>query len=453
MKLHAYFAGLLTDTVNLSRERLDLLDSRVSSIVACVKADEQLKDLYIDHIPQGSWPHRTIITPLPGKEFDADFLLHLQEVDEWTADPKEYIRQVRAAFKRSFVYKDMVRKKNRCVRIGYVNDCHVDVVPHLVLADGRQVIINYKDNQFEDTNPAGFTTWMHEKDDLANGYLRVVLRLLKYLRDYKKTFSVPSIILTTLLGERVQAWNADDLYPDLPTAFVNLLTALDTWLAWHPTMPTITDPSCPGTTFNHRWDEDKYTNFTKWIGYYRAKAEAALKEEDKDKSTTLWREIFGEAFAKSTTQAAAKEAVNLSGATLATKASVRLRRAPGEQFIEELGYPLRPAYAARINATVRDLNGFRRGTLLRAIRHTRKHMSIDFCLSTDCPEPYELWWKVRNTGEEATAAGCLRGKIVKDEGQRRRTETTAYRGTHYVEVYVVKNGIVVATDHHDVHIA
>jgi hypothetical protein len=52
----------------------------------------------------------------------------------------------------------------------------------------------------------------------------------------------------------------------------------------------------------------------------------------------------------------------------------------------------------------------------------RRRMSIDFRLSIDCSEPYELWWKVRNTGEEATAADCLRGKIVKDDGQRRRTE-------------------------------
>lgn len=75
--------------------------------------------------------------------------------------------------------------------IGYANDCHIDVVPHLILADGQQVVINYADNAFEDTNPQGFTDWMKEKDDLAGGNLRRVIRLMKYLRDFKNTFSCP----------------------------------------------------------------------------------------------------------------------------------------------------------------------------------------------------------------------------------------------------------------------
>lgn len=451
MKLHAYFAGLLTDTVNLDEDGLALLDTRVANIVACVKADRVLKDLYVEHVPQGSWPHRTIISPLPGREFDADFLLRLEPVDGW--EPQDYLKQARAAFRRSFVYKDMVRKKNRCVRIGYVNDCHVDVVPHLVLPDGRQVIVNYKDNEYEDTNPAGFTQWMKEKDGLANGHLRRVIRLLKYLRDYKGTFSAPSVILTTLLGGRVQSWDADTLYPDLPTALVRLLTDLDSWLSLYPQMPPLEDPSCPGTDFGHRWDEPRYVNFARWMKYYAAKAKAALDEPDKDRSLALWRDIFGDAFDKSVAPEAASEVASLSGSGLVTKSAVRAARAPGEEFIEERGYILRPTYTARIDATVRELNGFRPGTPLRRLRRATRQMKVGFALVTDCPEPYELIWKVRNTGPEAERVpGGLRGKLLDDDGSRRRTETTQYRGKHYVEAYVVKDGLVVATDHHDVDI-
>lgn len=451
MKLHDYFAGLLTDTVNLDESRLALLDTRVGNIVACVKADPVLKDLYVEHIPQGSWPHKTIISPLPNKEFDADFLLRLTPVDGW--EPQDYLKQTRAVFRRSFVYKDTVRKKNRCVRIGYVNDCHVDVVPHLVLPDGRQVIVDYSKNAYEDTNPAGFTAWMKEKDGLANGHLRRTIRLIKYLRDYKGTFSAPSVILTTLLGARVQSWDADTLYSDLPTSFVRLLTDLDSWLSLYPLMPSLEDPSCTGTYFNHRWTEDKYSNFTKWIKYYAAKANAALTEQDKDSSVALWREIFGDAFDKSTAPAAASEAASLTEATIASKAYLRADRAPGEEFIEERGHPLRPIYTARIDATVRELNGFRPGTPLRRLRRATKRMKINFTLLTDCPEPFDLYWKVRNTGPEAgRVPGGLRGQLLIDDGSRQRKEETQYRGEHYVEAYVVKNGVVVATDHHDVEI-
>jgi hypothetical protein len=446
LKLHDYFAGLLTDTVNLKEYRLVQLADRVGAITRSLQNDSIIGDLYQDHIPQGSWPHRTIINPLPSKEFDGDFLLLLSVVPDWGNDPKEYLKQVRAAFKRSSTYKDKVRKKNRCIRIGYSGDCHIDVVPHLRLAGGRQVIVNYAENKFEDTNPEGFTSWMQEKDSLANGHLRRVLRLLKYLRDYKSTFSVPSVILTTLLGERVQAWDAANRYADLPTAFVALLTDLDLYLKMHPGMPVLADPSCPGTTFNHRWDETRYANFAKWIAHYRSKAQAALDETDKDTSTALWREIFGNAFQKSAAPVAAELAA-------VAKTAERPVRAPAEEFIEDRGFVLRPTHTARIIATVHDQNGFRAGTPLRYLRHTSKRLKIEFRVDTDFPEPFDLYWKIRNTGPEAEAKGDLRGQIIRDGGQRKHRENTKYRGTHYVEVYVVSGGVVVATDHHDVPIA
>src|SRR5207247_11077484 len=71
------------------------------------------------------------------------------------------------------------------VRIAYANDCHVDVVAYLVLADGRQVIVNRDIDDWEDTNPQGFTNWMRSKDTITEGNLRRVLRLLKFLRDHK----------------------------------------------------------------------------------------------------------------------------------------------------------------------------------------------------------------------------------------------------------------------------
>ena len=455
MKLHDYFAGLLTDTVNLDEARLALLAGRVTNIVTTLKTDSVIKPLFLDHIPQGSWPHLTIISPLPNKEFDADFLLKLTEVPDWSADPKEYLKQTRAAFKRSFAYRDSITKKNRCVRVVFKNDCHVDVVPHLVLAGGRQVILNYADNKFEDTNPAGFTDWMAQQDGLANGHLRRVLRLLKYLRDYKGTFSVPSVILTTLVGDRIQSWNASTAYPDLPTAFVRFLDDLDDWLTYRPTMPVIADPSCPGTTFNHRWEEGKYANFAKWITYYRGKADAALAESDKNKSVDLWREIFGDAFAKSTAPAAVVEAARVRGDALNTRtaaAVLRKVRALGEEFIEER-HPVALVFTASIEATVRDLDGFRPGSPLRQLRHTSKRMKIDFRLRTSCPEPFDLFWKVRNTGPDAERAHGLRGSILRDDGSRKRTESTLYRGEHYVEAYVVRNGVVVAAAHEDVRIA
>jgi Adenylyl/Guanylyl and SMODS C-terminal sensor domain len=61
-----------------------------------------------------------------------------------------------------------------------------------------------------------------------------------------------------------------------------------------------------------------------------------------------------------------------------------------------------------------------------------------------------VYWKVRNTGEEAIHADCIRGQIVKDTGSLRRDEPTKYRGKHYVECYIVKNGVCIASAHQSV---
>jgi hypothetical protein len=45
--------------------------------------------------------------------------------------------------------------------------------------------------------------------------------------------------------------------------------------------------------------------------------------------------------------------------------------------------------------------------------------------------PYDVYWKVRNTGAEAELAGALRGEIRK--GGATRTESTRYAGSHRVE--------------------
>lgn len=52
---------------------------------------------------------------------------------------------------------------------------------------------------------------MRGRDRLAAGNLRKTIRLLKYLRDYKQTFTVPSVILTVIVGGRVNWWRSQFL--------------------------------------------------------------------------------------------------------------------------------------------------------------------------------------------------------------------------------------------------
>lgn len=432
MKHLAAFSAFLNETVNLNQTRLNQLDSRVSAIVNCLQADAQLGSRVEAHIPQGSWAHKTIIKPLQGDEFDADILLQLTPDPAWSQDPGEYLRQVRAALQRSTTYRGKVERKNRCVRVRYAGDCHVDVVPCIVQA-GQTQIVNYAETKFETTNPAGFTAWMKEQDAVTRGNLRKVIRLLKYLRDYKNTFSIPSVILTTLLGERVSAWNASARYTDVPTTLKSLLEDLNTYLRNNPVLPYIGDPSCPGTSFHHRWNQAKYENFARKVSDYLAWITTAYDEPDSDASLAAWQTVFGPDFRRPTAATAAREVIAPAPSTAA----------PGEQFIEDL-FPIRSRGGIALDAHVIRNSGHNEGLLSR-IGSVYKGKSLIFHATVPLMAPFDLYWKVRNTGPEAAQRNQLRGEITPDEGLRSRRESTAYTGEHYVECYAVQAGEVVAT--------
>ena len=71
---------------------------------------------------------------------------------------------------------------------------------------------------------------------------------------------------------------------------------------------------------------------------------------------------------------------------------------------------------------------------------------------TDCPEPYDVYWKVRNVGRVAEEKDCIRGQIFADNNGNIHDESTSFWGPHFVECYIVKNGVCVASDRIDVPI-
>jgi hypothetical protein len=292
------FERFLADTVNQNQSRLDDLHSRVAAVVGYLWEDRIIGGLVRTHIPQGSWAHRTIIKPLPGDEFDADVLLHLEGVLAWRREPRRYIQEVYQAFRRGGRHMDAVERKNRCVRVHYVNLCHVDVVPYVLRGPFREkVIVNRSENCFEPTDPQGFTAWMRHQDRRANGNLRKAIRLYKYLRDRNDAFAIPSVILTSLLGKQVRWWwDVPSSYPDLPTAFKILTARLDNWLHQCSSLPRIADPSGSGATFHHRWNDRSFQHFQGEINELNREVKRAYAETNQITSVLLWKRVLGPAF-------------------------------------------------------------------------------------------------------------------------------------------------------------
>jgi hypothetical protein len=326
-----YFKNFLDNTVNLSKFKLEKLSERVDTIYGVLKNDDELGPRIKKKIPQGSWSQRTIINPQNGKPFDGDFMVEMDEDPDWASDLKKYGDAIYKVLHNTSPYKDMPHgRKCRCVYVTYANNAmHVDVVPFVVRPDGTQWIIDRDKNKWERTDTDGFTTWMKTKDSIAGRHLREVIRIMKFLRDHKNSFTgTKSILLTTLLGMQVEEWRKifkTGYYADLPTALLHIVADLDEWLQARPTKPVIMDPSGSGTSFDHRWKPETYTYFRDRIHTHAAEIHAAYHENDPDESVKKWQSLFGDGFtAPKSSETSGKYGTVGTGTGTASPATVNL---------------------------------------------------------------------------------------------------------------------------------
>lgn len=176
-----------------------------------------------------------------------------------------------------------------------------------------------------------------------------------------------------------------------------------------------------------------------------AKCKEALDTETENKKISLWREIFGRSFPSTAVQTIKVEA------SIAVESS----RLYTEQFIEDR-YPVDIRHELEIDCEL-TRDGTSSGRLRRLAasfpwlapgQGLRFHVS-----SCSALQPFQLFWKVRNVGAEAEQRKELRGQILHDEGRFERRERTTFAGAHFVEAYIVKDGVCIARDIIDVPIA
>lgn len=430
MKFESEFEWFLENVVNLSPGRLKTLRERTAAIEKVLRSSSDPKLRILDARPQGSLAQKTIINPSDAKRgFDADLLV---ECGDGFAGPRDLLDTIEKALRESARHANLVRQKTRCVTLEYAGEFHIDVVPCVKL-DGVLHIGNNETNQWEETDPDGYSKWLGERDAHANGYLVPAIRFCKYLRDYKGRPAIKSVILTTLLADRATARGSHE-YTDLPTTLVILLEELASWCRQFPTAPELQEPTCSSEL---RLDETNWPACTKQIESLARRSRDAYDEQGQEKSLALWRDLFGKRFPSP------------------ERRLVEAALAPGEQDLyRDLGIPTMLSERVVIDGRVRPKSGFRAGSITE-LSPLQKHRSLVFELaSTTVEPPFDVYWKVKNTGEEATRLGALRGEITPDHGgiKAMKTESTLYTGRHYVEVYIVKDDICVAKARQEVPI-
>lgn len=171
----------------------------------------------------------------------------------------------------------------------------------------------------------------------------------------------------------------------------------------------------------------------------------AIEKEDKKKAYTIWKKVFGTPFpsAESMGESAVQKAFYYEDT---------------EEFIEEY-FPVDIKNWVSIDCVVSQ-PGFRDRLLSKILNESRFsfpikiNKSLEFKLvGTNVKEPYDVRWKVRNVGPTAERRNEIRGQILLDKGYRKRKENSKFHGPHYVECYILKDGICVARNRIDVPIS
>jgi hypothetical protein len=160
----------------------------------------------------------------------------------------------------------------------------------------------------------------------------------------------------------------------------------------------------------------------------------AINKKDNKTVYGIWRKVFGNKFPYP--KVALESSENYSSS---------------EEFIENQ-YPVDIRFNLKIDCLIKQ-QGFR-DALLSSLRILRSTKKLEFYITTnEVPKPYLVKWKVKNLGPLAKRKNMLRGQILNDKGSEKRNENSNFNGEHYVECYIIKNGICVATDRIDVPIS
>lgn len=177
--------------------------------------------------PQGSLRLGTTVRPRIQDEFDLDIVCKLQIDPRQLSNPLLLIDAIYGFLRAHPVYKDKVVRKNRCVRVNYAGQFHLDILP--ACPDPRNgnsclVVPDRASKGWKPSNPEGYAAWFEGRCELVErrlaamaepippaeearfkAMLKLTTQLIKRWRDVefdgRPDLSPISIVLTTLAGQ------------------------------------------------------------------------------------------------------------------------------------------------------------------------------------------------------------------------------------------------------------
>ncbi len=318
-------------SLELDETRKQRMESAYNTIYDILEKDEVFFSK-IDFLvyPQGSKAIGTTVKPRGKEEFDLDITVEIRD-PYYNYTSSEIYNHLIRVLSNNDIYKEKLVKKNRCARINYVGDFHMDILPGCIVISGDSKIMvpDRELSSWTSSNPKGYANWFTQKaetvsssnlnkafrtfsalneakaeqEELPNDDvyskepLKRAVQLTKRYRDiyFEKNpnHKTSSIVLTTIFGE---------LYEGEPSIYQTIDNILNKIVQRYTDYQylfenqgvykriKILNPVNSDEDFTEKWDKEKeyYTQFIAFAKSYKEKWEKL-----KNGNFRVAEELFG----------------------------------------------------------------------------------------------------------------------------------------------------------------
>ena len=159
----------MAEEVQLDSTRYERMKSSYEAVKNWIEDDEIFfKPYKYDLYSHGSVRILTTVKPIGKDEFDLDIAIHLQNNTPHT--PQRIYNELKRRLEESKIYKPMIELKNRCIRLVYAGDFHMDILPGIQENAIDQNKLKVPDRGLGDwvsSNPRGYADWFIAKANLV----------------------------------------------------------------------------------------------------------------------------------------------------------------------------------------------------------------------------------------------------------------------------------------------
>jgi hypothetical protein len=499
--LNSEIDGILmavSEEIGVSESRYQEAKDHYSAVGDWLDAQDSPLKAYQPHIyPQGSFALGTAVRPLNDEDYDVDTVC-LLSTPPIGLSQQRLKTMIGERLKQHATYAEMIDPQDggrRCWTLRYADGSqfHIDILP--AIPDGPQRMtfpavpqwlaesaIRITDKttwsygaEWPKSNPTGYARWFEHRmsvmlqkaKEVYAGRLRAsvtliqdyevrtplqrAVQILKRHRDvYCAGDDKPiSIIITTLAGQVYQ--NESTLLETLRNIVPKMRQELyngrrvNEW--WVP------NPVSPEENFADKWKETprKAEVFLGWLDTVEKEFADLLSEQGFQEIGDYLAKAYG---ARDASRAMERRSNELKKALPMVRTGGAFRPLPQSAIdLTTFNVPHRqaPVWPEALSASVTINARWRVAGAWKDLRggasHVMRKAQIRFRATTTVQGLYEVYWQVVNTGADARVANGLRGNIASPEDPSdplKHAETTLYRGRHWIECFIVKNGRCIA---------